>query len=989
MSKRKKRRIREVILRSRRILRKSESDRPSLLGQIFVAETLESRLLFSGPAPSFPAAPFFVPGASNFAVTVDYSGSAAINRSTITAGNLSVTGAMIGPLTVTGDTIAPSQNADDLDVTYYVNAPNQIFDQRANDTYTIAVQPNSVFDTQGASATTVSTTMTVNLTPITGPLAAASEPSFMAITASGTASEQLEVTYSDPAGINVSTISSANLSSFTGMLNIRLLSVASQDSGTVVHATYLLTAPRGAFFPADNTGYHVLLDGSTTGNVLDDSGQAFPAGLLALYEVEINPTDPTFPFADSTSSSFVAEASAHQSDGKLIVAGHVGDTTSGLSQIELERFNTDGSLDTTFGNDGLVLGPAGNNEAAFAMAILPNDEILIAGTSARQFALERYTANGTLDTTFGANGTGEVTASIDPNASSEIADAIAIAPDKSIVIAGQSDGSWAFARFTSAGVADGTMLEPLPDGDVGTVGGLAVQSNGMIVAAGADGTAVDVARFETSGQIDPSFNGGAIETLPGLAVRSGLQYIDHNVGLAIDGNGNILVAATTPATTPPTPGDFAVERLTASGAPDTSFGPAHTGLVTTVLGGSADAQQVTFSTGGLIVVTGITVDPIGTHPATETYNSDGSPYVPPSPPVTVPPVTSPVSSTPPLLATISGTVSNGQTGAPQAGVTVDLDAFENGMLAGDQVSATTDPSGEYVFSEVAAGTYSVAEIPPSGFVAEIAEGTVTAASAPIAGPTFANLPAPTGSSAPDLTGSFQSALPATAVGNAAGAVTLRVSNIGDAKATGRIDIALFASPTTTISSGDTPFATIPADLHLRPQQSTDIKLKFNYPSSLPAGSYFILASVDSGNVIAESNEANNVAVSLSRVTIAPPAVSLDGSLIVPSSLKTSQSAAVALLLYNTGNIAATGPVKLTWYASNDQTLDSGDTPLKTTTVHINILPLHHEKLQLRFTVPARAAAGNKYLLASLDASAIPEITQSVLLIPAGSTTAFS
>ena len=188
----------------------------------------------------------------------------------------------------------------------------------------------------------------------------------------------------------------------------------------------------------------------------------------------------------------------------------------------------------------------------------------------------------------------------------------------------------------------------LPDGDVGTVGGLAVQSNGMIVAAGADGSAVDVGRFDTSGNLDPTFNGGAIETLPGMAVRTGLPYVDHNVGLAIESDGKILVAATTPSATPSTPGDFAIERLTATGMADTSFGPAQTGLVTTTLSGSADAQQIAFSS-GLIVVSGIVATSTDTQPATETYNSDGSLYV---------------SSTPPLLATISGTVFDGQTGAP-------------------------------------------------------------------------------------------------------------------------------------------------------------------------------------------------------------------------------------------------------------------------------------------------------------------------------------
>jgi uncharacterized delta-60 repeat protein len=833
-------------------LRKSAAKRSSRLIRAAAIENLEPRMLFSGLTASFVTPPAFTPGASNFAVTVEYAGPAAINPSTVSPANLSVNGATLGALEVTGDTVAPSQNPDDVDVTYFVNAPNQIFDQRANDTYSIAVQPNSVFDTLGNSAASVSTTMTVNLTPITGPLAAASAPANVNITAPGTTSEQLEVTYSDPAGVNLSTISSTNLSSFGGVLTTQLLSVASQDNGTVVHATYRLSAPSGAFFPSDDTGYHVQLNTTTPDAVLDNAGQDFSAGVLALYEVEISPVDPTFPFADSTSSSFVIEASANQSDGKLVVAGHIGNTANGQSQIELQRFNTDGSLDTSFGNDGIVLGPTGKNEAAFALKILPNDQILIAGTSARQFALERYTANGTLDTSFGANGTGEVTTAIGFYTSSDIADTIAIAPDNSIVIAGESDGSWAFARFTSAGVLDNTFTEALPDGDFGTVGGLAVQGNGMIVAAGADGRSVDVARFNPSGGLDPSFNGGAVETLAGMAVRNDLGYIDHNVGLAIESDGKILVAATTPST----PGDFAIERLTATGAGDTSFGPAATGLVTTAISGSADAQQISFTSSGLIVVTGISVTSTGTQTVSETYNSDGTLYV---------------SSTPPTLATISGTVFDGQTAAPQAGVTVFLDTNGNGTLDAGETSTTTDGSGEYVFSDITAGTYSVAEVPPAGFVTETSEDSVTAASAPITGPTFENVPAPasTSSTAPDLTGSFQTRLPATAVEGAAGHLTLRISNIGDAKAVGRISIALFVSSASTLSSGQTPFKTIPTKLNLRPQHSTNVSLSFKFPSNLPAGSYFILASVDSSNVIAESNEENNAAVTSTQVAIAP------------------------------------------------------------------------------------------------------------------------
>ena len=70
-----------------------------------------------------------------------------------------------------------------------------------------------------------------------------------------------------------------------------------------------------------------------------------------------------------------------------------------------------------------------------------------------------------------------------------------------------------------------------------------------------------------------------------------------------------------------------------------------------------------------------------------------------------------------------------------------------------------------------------------------------------------------------------------------------------------------------ISAGDTPFATIRTMLNLRARHSTSVTLKFKYPSNLAPGSYFILASLDSTNVIAESNEENNVAVTPRQVTI--------------------------------------------------------------------------------------------------------------------------
>ena len=101
-------------------------------------------------------------------------------------------------------------------------------------------------------------------------------------------------------------------------------------------------------------------------------------------------------------------ATAIQSDGKILVAGyHEGtkcDPNSGNSSdddILLVRYNTNGSLDATFGNDGIVSTDLGSNDAANAIGIQSDGKIVVAGTSG---ILVRYNTNGSLDTTFGTSG---------------------------------------------------------------------------------------------------------------------------------------------------------------------------------------------------------------------------------------------------------------------------------------------------------------------------------------------------------------------------------------------------------------------------------------------------------------------------------------------------------------------------------------------------------------------------------------------------------
>src|SRR5207244_7747997 len=96
-----------------------------------------------------------------------------------------------------------------------------------------------------------------------------------------------------------------------------------------------------------------------------------------------------------------------QPDGKLVAVGST--LISAKVQLALARYNTDGSLDTTFGTAGkLTTDLGGANQSASSAVLQADGKLLVAGiyapTGPSQFFVARYTAAGTLDSTFGTNG---------------------------------------------------------------------------------------------------------------------------------------------------------------------------------------------------------------------------------------------------------------------------------------------------------------------------------------------------------------------------------------------------------------------------------------------------------------------------------------------------------------------------------------------------------------------------------------------------------
>jgi uncharacterized delta-60 repeat protein len=106
----------------------------------------------------------------------------------------------------------------------------------------------------------------------------------------------------------------------------------------------------------------------------------------------------------------------------------------------LARYLPKGTLDTTFGGNGWVTTGLRDSAVATALALQPDRKIVVAGaatdTGLNSFALARYLPNGTLDVTFGGDGMAFTDFQI---GSDNFARALAIQPrDGRLVVAGSS-----------------------------------------------------------------------------------------------------------------------------------------------------------------------------------------------------------------------------------------------------------------------------------------------------------------------------------------------------------------------------------------------------------------------------------------------------------------------------------------------------------------------------------------------------------------------
>jgi uncharacterized delta-60 repeat protein len=335
-------------------------------------------------------------------------------------------------------------------------------------------------------------------------------------------------------------------------------------------------------------------------------------------------------------SAEIAFAVGLQSDGKIVLAGYAGVTATSGQDFALVRYNTDGSLDSTFDSDGKVttaIAPGTGSDAAYAVAIQPDGKIVAAGytgSSTTDFGLVRYNANGSLDTTFDTDG--RVITAI--GTGSDFANGVAIQPDGKIVAAGRADGfaasgtDFALARYLSNGSLDSTFdgdgraITALGSGtNADIANAVSVQSDGKIIAAGSVVTTLNsdfgVVRYNSNGSLDTTFDtDGKVTTDIGNANS-------QDTAVAVQADGKTVIAGY--YQNPSTSFDFAVIRYNVDGSLDTTFDG--DGKVTTALSVNPDvANAVAIQADGKIIVAGYAPGGSGSPDfALVRYNADGSP----------------------------------------------------------------------------------------------------------------------------------------------------------------------------------------------------------------------------------------------------------------------------------------------------------------------------------------------------------------------------
>lgn len=293
---------------------------------------------------------------------------------------------------------------------------------------------------------------------------------------------------------------------------------------------------------------------------------------------------------------------------KTLVAGTTIDHVAGFNIIfdfAIARYNNDGTLDKTFGKNGKVTTSFGSKISAQGtggVVIQPDGKIVVAGviqynSPDQRIAVARYNSNGSLDTTFGSGGKVMLSSIADGAMGKDVA----VLPNGKILIA-KSGG---FVRLNANGSLDTTFgiggEANLPSGfDNEGVGGngMAVQPDGKILLAGyqyvggTHGFDGLVGRLNDNGTLDTTFGSGGVASVDFVSVTG---YANQGAyAVAVHPDGKILLAGTTGGNAAVVvSSNTMLVRLNADGSPDAGFGT--NGHLETAIGGSGSTGDGSYT----------------------------------------------------------------------------------------------------------------------------------------------------------------------------------------------------------------------------------------------------------------------------------------------------------------------------------------------------------------------------------------------------------
>ena len=337
-----------------------------------------------------------------------------------------------------------------------------------------------------------------------------------------------------------------------------------------------------------------------------------------------------------------------------------------MSQASILQSAQSGALDLTFGTSGVVLtnllcstNPATFNEAN-SLLIQPNGKLVVVGqtdseSSTASFAVLRYNSNGSLDTTFDADGV--ATLDISTNyTGTDVALSVVLQTDGKLVVAGNTfvpypADFFALARYNSNGSLDHsfsgdgvvvTNTSPPSQLDGHLLDTLLLQPNGKLVAVGTTNLAdfgdmystIGLVRYNVDGTLDSSFSSDGIVTNDAVG-----NYWRYYVGGAVlQTDGKIVVGADAQfkqyddygELMHDAPRDFLVARYNNNGSLDTSFGSGGSAIANFTAAGLSNSfvQSVVRQNDGKILLIGGATDRTGAAGAVDfaiaRYNANGT-----------------------------------------------------------------------------------------------------------------------------------------------------------------------------------------------------------------------------------------------------------------------------------------------------------------------------------------------------------------------------